>query len=376
MDDFLQPAYGGRSLADVLPAVALALGQEVPGWPSESSELVLPQAPAYVVFLVDGLGADLLATHAHAAPYLSSLLTDDSVGTAGVPSTTATSLTSLGTGLTPGGHGVVGFTSRVPGSDRLLNALYWDRDIDPVQWQPHPTRLQLLTAAGVHVTTVNKREFRSSGLTVAAQRGGDWIDADRVGERVAGAVTAAAHQPSLTYLYDGDLDWTGHRYGVASSQWLQQLAIIDAEAEQLRDALPSHARLVVLADHGMVDASDPDRRIDVDEDPAYRDGVVLIGGEARFRHVYCASGAVQDVRDRWRGLLPEAALVLSRDEAIACGWFGDVSASVLPRLGDVVAAARDNWGLFSSVDFSYETRLVGLHGSITPVEMRIPLLVT
>jgi hypothetical protein len=53
-----------------------------------------------------------------------------------------------------------------------------------------------------------------------------------------------------------------------------------------------------------------------------------------------------------------------------------VSASVLPRLGDVVAAARDNWGLFSSVDFSYETRLVGLHGSITPVEMRIPLLVT
>jgi hypothetical protein len=376
MDDFLQPAYGGRSLADVLPAVALALGQEVPGWPSESSELVLPQAPAYVVFLVDGLGADLLATHAHAAPYLSSLLTDDSVGTAGVPSTTATSLTSLGTGLTPGGHGVVGFTSRVPGSDRLLNALYWDRDIDPVQWQPHPTGFQLLAAAGVQVTTVNKREFRSSGLTVAAQRGGDWIDADRVGERVAGAVTAAAHQPSLTYLYDGDLDWTGHRYGVASSQWLQQLAIIDAEAEQLRDALPSHARLVVLADHGMVDASDPDRRIDVDEDPAYRDGVVLIGGEARFRHVYCASGAVQDVRDRWRGLLPEAALVLSRDEAIACGWFGDVSASVLPRLGDVVAAARDNWGLFSSVDFSYETRLVGLHGSITPVEMRIPLLVT
>jgi hypothetical protein len=376
MDDFLEPAYGGRSLADVLPAVALALGQRVAGWPTESPQLVLPPAPAYVVFLVDGLGADLLAGHAHAAPYLSSLLTADATGTAGVPSTTATSLTSLGTGLTPGGHGVVGFTSRVPGSDRLLNALYWDREIDPVQWQPHPTGFQLLAAAGVQVTTVNKREFRGSGLTVAAQRGGDWIDADRVGERVAGAVTAAAHQPSLTYLYDGDLDWTGHRYGVASSQWLQQLAIIDAEAEQLRDALPAHARLVVLADHGMVDASDPERRIDVDDDPAYRDGVVLLGGEARFRHVYCTSGAVEDVRARWSELLADAALVLTRDEAIARGWFGDVSAPVRPRLGDVIAAARDDWGLFSSVDFAYETRLVGLHGSITPVEMRIPLLVT
>jgi hypothetical protein len=376
VEGFLEPAYGGRSLADVLPAISYALGAGVPGWADQAPALTLPVAPAYVVFLVDGLGADLLEAHAHAAPFLSSLLTADATGTAGVPSTTATSLTSLGTGLPPGAHGVVGFTSRVPGSDRLLNALSWDKDVDPVQWQPHPTGFQRLAAAGVQVTTVNKREFRGSGLTVAAQRGGEWIDADRVGERVAGSVTSAAYRPSLTYLYDGDLDWTGHRYGVASSQWLQQLAIIDAEAEQLRDALPSHARLVVLADHGMVDASDPARRIDVDDDPAYRDGVALLGGEARFRHVYCAAGAVADVRARWRELLGGAALVLSREEAIACGWFGEVSPAVLPRLGDVVAAAREDWGLFSFADFPYETRLVGLHGSMTPVEMRIPLLVT
>src|SRR4029077_1098865 len=130
----------------------------------------LPPASAYVVFLVDGLGADLLASHAHAAPDLASLLKPDATPTAGAPPTTATSLTSLGTGLTPGAHGVVGFTSRVPGSDRLLNALFWDKDVDPVQWQPHQTGFQTLAAAGVHVTTVNKREFRGSGLTVAAHR--------------------------------------------------------------------------------------------------------------------------------------------------------------------------------------------------------------
>jgi hypothetical protein len=371
--EFLEPAYGGRSLADVLPSAARALGLRVPGWPEEPP-LLFPESPAYVLFLVDGLGADLLAAHAHAAPYLASLLRPESVGTAGVPSTTATSLTSLGTAMVPGAHGVVGFTSRVPGSDRLLNALFWDKDVDPLQWQPHPTGFQILTAAGVQVTTVNKREFRTSGLTLAAHRGGDWVNADRVGERVAGAVAAAQTRPSLTYLYDGDLDWTGHRYGVASAQWLQQLAIIDAEAEQLRDALPAHARLLVVADHGMVD-SDGGHRIDVDQDPAFREGVVLLGGEARFRHVYCAAGAVADVLSCWGELLGEAALVLSRDEAIARGWFGAVATPVLPRLGDVVAVASADWGMFSSVDFPYETRLVGLHGSLTPVEMRIPLLV-
>jgi hypothetical protein len=374
-DHFLEPAYGSRSLADVLPAVARALGAESgsPVAPTATT-FDLPAAAAYVVFLIDGLGSDLLAAHGHAAPYLSSLLGPGSTGTAGVPSTTATSLTSLGTGLTPGAHGVVGFTSRVPGSDRLLNALFWDKDVDPLQWQPHPTGFQTLSAAGVHVTTVNKREFRGSGLTVAANRGGDWVDADRVGERVAGAVAAAMTTPSLTYLYDGDLDWTGHRYGVASAQWLQQLAMIDAEAEQLRDAMPGHARLVVVADHGMVDCPDH-HRVDLDADPTYRDGVVLLAGEARFRHVYCAGGAVADVAARWTELLGDRADVLTRDQAVTRGWFGAVSSSVLPRIGDVVAAARDDWGLFSSVDFPYELRLVGLHGSLTPVEMRIPLLV-
>ena len=63
-----------------------------------------------------------------------------------MPSTTATSLTSLGTGLPPGAHGLVGFTSRVPGTGKLLNALFWDTDVDPIEWQPHPTAFALLQA--------------------------------------------------------------------------------------------------------------------------------------------------------------------------------------------------------------------------------------
>ncbi|MEJ7796808.1 MAG: alkaline phosphatase family protein, partial [Nocardioides sp.] len=205
--EFLEPAYGHRSLGDVVPAVAVALGVE---GTLPRTGLELPDAASYVVFLVDGLGSRLLERYAHAAPYLSSLLVDQQPGTAGVPSTTATSLTSFGTGLTPGAHGLVGFTSRVPGTDKLLNALLWDKEVDPLEWQPHPTAFDLLTAAGVPVTVVNKREFWGSGLTVAAHRGADFVGADRVGERLAGAVLAASARPSLTYLYDGDLDWTGH----------------------------------------------------------------------------------------------------------------------------------------------------------------------
>jgi hypothetical protein len=371
---FVEPAYGSRSLVDVLPAVGAAIGvQHRPGAPT-SAALLLPEAPAYVVFLVDGLGARLLERYADAAPYLSSLLATQQPGTAGVPSTTATSLSSLGTALPPGAHGLVGFTSRIPGTDRLLNALSWDRKVDPKEWQPHATAFTGLRLNGATVTVINKREFRSSGLTVAAQRGADFVGADRVGERIAAAVAGSTERPSLTYLYDGDLDWTGHRYGLASAQWLQQLVMVDAEAEQLRDSLPPDVRLLVVADHGMVD-SPPESRIDVDREVVLRDGLALIGGEARFRHLYCRNGAVPDVAATWRSVLGDRADVLTRDEALARGWFGPVEAHVLPRLGDVIVACRGNHAVVSTVDFSYESSLIGLHGSLSPDEMLIPLLV-
>ena len=371
MSAFQEPAYGERSLGDVLPAVAAALGTPVGVAPSG---LVLPDAPSYVVFLVDGLGDELLRRYAHAAPYLSALQAGQQPGTAGVPSTTATSLTSLGTGLTPGAHGLVGFTARVPGTDQLLNHLFWDQDVDPLEWQPHPTAFSALRTAGVSVTVVNKRAFDGSGLTVAAHRGATYVGADRVGERIAAAVAASGDRPSLTYLYDGDLDWTGHKWGIASSQWLMQLSMVDAEAEQLREALPPEVRLLVVADHGMVD-SPVEGRTDVDDHPDLRDGLALLGGEARFRHLYCRNGAVDDLVATWSEVLGERAEVMTRETAIHRGWFGPVDASVLPRLGDVVVACRGDHAVMSTTDFPYENQLVGLHGSLTPDEMLIPLLV-
>lgn len=372
---FVDPAYGSRSLADVLPAVAEALGYGggESAVASDDSVLELPEASSYVVLLVDGLGAEQLSDHAHVAPYLGSLLMESLPGTAGVPSTTATSLTSLGTGLPPGAHGIVGYTSRVPGTGRLLNALQWDAAVDPVVWQPHDTQFTRLARRGAEVTVVSRPEFARSGLTAAAHRGARYVGAGDHLERVAAARAAAAVAGSVTYVYDGDLDWTGHRFGVSSPAWRHQLATIDADVEQLRDELPASARLVVVADHGMVDCA-ADDRTDIDRHPELRDGLYLLAGEARFRHLHVAAGALDDVVAAWREFFGPRAVVLTRDEAVGRGWFGPVDGPVRPRLGDVIVAATGGHGIFSSVDFSHETTLVGLHGSLTPAEMNIPIL--
>ena len=110
----IRPAYGSASLGDLMPSIGAHVG--VPG--CEDDPLRLPPANRYVVVLVDGLGWNLLRGVAREVPYLASLLGEARPITAGVPSTTVTSLASLGTGLPPGQHGMVGYTSRVPSTGR------------------------------------------------------------------------------------------------------------------------------------------------------------------------------------------------------------------------------------------------------------------
>jgi hypothetical protein len=364
------PQYGKSSLAELLPSVAATLGLA-----GTDNTLNLPSAERYVVLLVDGLGELSLLDAGDDAPYLAGLLDGADTLTAPLPSTTATSLTSLGTGLPPGAHGVAGYTTRIPGSDRLLNALDWDPTVDPLRWQPHRTVFDRLAGAGVAASVVNRRRFQGSGLSVASMGGATFIGANTAGERIAAAASAAAAvAPSLTYTYEADLDATGHRQGCDSPAWRHQLRIVDETAARLRAALPRDACLIVTGDHGMVDVP-LGSRLDVDTEPDLMDGVELFGGEARFRQLYCAEGAAQDVTACWRERLGADALVLSRSDAITAGWFGDVAAPVYDRLGDVIIACLGETAVLSKGRFPTETRLIGLHGSLTAEEMLVPLLV-
>ncbi len=362
------PGLGGRATIDqVMPSVAAALG--APGF---TNTLALPEAPRYVVFLVDGLGLDLLREHADAAPFLSSLKNVEDV-VCGVPSTTSTSLTSLGTGLQAGMHGMVGYTSRVPGSGQRLNSLKWDQPVDPLIWQPHRTVLERVQDAGIAASSVNDAKFADSGLTLCSQRGVPFHGIDSIWERLDVVIEVVESAPrAMTYAYESRLDHTGHAKGCQSEDWRTMLSTIDAELADLREELPRDTVLLVTADHGMIDLP-PNDRFDIDSSPTLLDDVTLLAGEARFRHVYTRSGAAPDVAARWQAELGERALVRTQDGIE--DWFGPIADDVRGRIGDVVVAALGDFAMFSSRDFAIEFKMTGFHGSISEAELRIPVLV-
>lgn len=365
------PSYGTAALADLSSSLLASLDPETP---SAQNVLGLPPTRRACLLIVDGLGWELLRDHPAAAPFLSELARNSRPITAGFPSTTVTSLGSICTGRPPGQHGILGYQVAIPGENRLLNGLRWDASVDPLTWQPLPTIYERAAAAGIAAVHVAQGSFRGTGLTVATMRGADFRPANSMGALAAqGATALRDNDRAFVTVYHGDLDGAGHVFGVASDAWYNQLAHVDKLAEHLAGALPAGTMMYVTADHGMVDIS-ADDKFDVDAHPELRSGLALLGGEPRARHLYARRGAAADVLATWSEVLGDRAWVLPRDEAISEGWFGQVAAAMTSRIGDVVAAAGGSLALVATQAEPRESRLVGMHGSLTPAEQLVPAL--
>lgn len=368
--------YGSGALADVLPSALAALGV------AETNPLALPAAPCVVVLLVDGLGWNLLRAHAEHAPFLTSLA--GAPLTAGFPSTTATSMTSLGIGLPPGEHGIVGYTCRLDGLAEPINWLRWQgassgadlrEQAPPETVQPQPTAFERAGRAGVSVSVVSGRAFRDSGLTRAALRGGTYVPVLTPADMIAGVAAAAAQaRPALVYGYLHELDLIGHVYGVDSLAWRTQLRLVDSEIGLLASLLPADTQLLVTGDHGMVDVPDA-AKIDYDAEPDLADGIAMIAGEARVRYLYAEPTDLPAVQRRWADRVGDRGAVLTRDEAIERGWFGPhVSDAARFRIGDLVVLATADLAVVRRRAEPGLSTLIGQHGALTDDELLVPLL--
>jgi len=366
----VRPAYGSASLADLMPSVSAVLG--VPGATDVLGlGAALDGVDRIAVLLVDGLGTYQIPVAAAHAPILGEL--PARALTSGFPSTTPVSLVTLGTGALPGAHGILGFTLRKPDGG-ILNHIRWGDDPDPAKWQPQPTRFETAMAAGLPVTQVTRPEFEGTGLTVAANRGATFsgaADPLTLSDRMLEALS----RPGLVYGYHPDLDHHGHGTGVDSPPWQEAAREVGRLVTRLAEGLPEGAALLVTADHGQLNVP-AEGRIDMGRDPVLAAGIVAVAGEPRVRYLYVEDGARDDVIAAWRGVLGESAWVLTREEAIAGGWYGPVPPEHESRLGDVVVICLGRTVIVAS---GWEPpavgQLVAYHGSVTAAEMTIPLLI-
>ena len=361
-------------LSQITPSLFASLGLE-----SAVDHLNIGVSPngRELLFLIDGFGINTFVQYADVMPTMSRMFNHGLIQTA-FPSTTATSLATLTTGAMPGAHGMLGYTVQVPRSGgRLLNALKWDERVDPENWQPVETLFQRATAAGINVTHVAAKRYENSGFTRAVFRGANYKGANVVADLVSETKAALHATPSFVYLYVNDLDSAGHSDGVGSDKWIAALSMIDQMVSQLMKEVPKGTRIWITSDHGMVNVEE---KIVIGQDNPLLEGVSVVAGEPRARHIYLTNdspAARSDAASLWQQYLQEKALVLTREQAISSNLFGaDVSADAVDRMGEIIAIARGGLVLLDAERADKEGAMVGHHGGDSDIESQVGLLTT
>jgi hypothetical protein len=322
-------------------------------------------ASRVVVLLLDGLGWNQLEQHRAHMPMLSSF--SGSHITTVAPSTTATALTSLVTGLAPGEHGLIGY--RIDMGDTVMNVLRWGdehgdlrRRYPPQQVQPCPPFL------GLSVPVISKAELEGSGFTQAHLSG-----VKSMGWRAASSIAvtirhALDNGETFVYAYYDGIDKIAHERGFGP-YYEAELRAADALVEQIVSLLPPDTVLLVTADHGQVHVGENT----IIPSPSLMDHVDHQSGEGRFRWLHARrgrEGALWDAAQQYR----DVAWIVTRSQVLDEQWFG-------ARVPDYVARRMGDVALVPYAPVSFEEPLDGgafdlvcRHGSLTADEMLVPLL--
>lgn len=309
------------------------------------------------------------------------------------PSTTATALSTLHSGLEPAEHGILGYRMLIPELDVVANMIKFapatddgpdllERGLDPVRFFGVETVYDRLRAAGVRATSVVNKRFQGSGLTRMLHRGEQIVHlaATDLAVRLRHWLQETAGQRAYLYAYWDLTDVFGHEYGPDTEEvdvelrtflLLLQRELFDTlSVPQARDCL-----FVFTSDHGQTAVSLADS-VPLLEHPELQSRLrALPAGGSRATYLYLKPGETDFVRDYFERHLSHAFAVLGRREAIEMGLFGErpFSTRALARLGDLIVLGKTRSTLF--YPFKPDRKRIevkGIHGGLSEEEMLVP----
>jgi predicted AlkP superfamily pyrophosphatase or phosphodiesterase len=336
--------------------------RSVPGW----MPAPVTGARQTVLLVLDGLGWLQLEALAHLCPTLRRLAGGPITTVA--PSTTATALTSISTGLVPGEHGVVGYRMEVQGE--ILNVLRWGTGTGDARKRIRPTFVQPVPAfLATSITAVTRADFTGSGFTAAHLQGvrhRGWRMPSTLATQVAGAIGSGE---TFVYAYYDGIDKVAHEFGFGPA-YEAELVAADRIVADVLAALPPEVVLLVTADHGQV-------IVGTNTEPLQAELLRMVrvqSGEGRFRWLHARSGAAKELLAAAKDLHGHHAWVLGVDEMLSAGWLGNpVTSAARSRLGDIALVPFTDTSFDDPAD-NGPYPLLSRHGSLTPEEMLVPLL--
>lgn len=336
----------------------------------------------YVFVLVDGLGI-MLKDRFPVGGFFASTLSQTLHSV--FPSTTAVALTSLATAEWPARHGLPGWWTYFPEHDRVLAPLRWSERGTGSAGEALGMRVEKEIPAAPAArdftsesAIVFPREIRGGAYGAWAHSGSGARHYRRV-EAIPRLVTSILNRSrsrTHTYVYIPSVDSLCHKVGVADGAVTAEVARVDRMLTRLRDRLPGNVRIVVTADHGLVDVPE-DRQFTLDaSDPLMRHLRTGPTGEPRTPVFHIKEGHEDGFRAAFAGHPAGPFFHLHTTASLhKKGLLGkaDMSAAALRNWGDLIGLSSEPVILEYTTSEHGAVGFTGFHGGLLPDEMRVPL---
>lgn len=407
MDEFLLPQYttavGGTTIANVPATLAQWFDVDFAGLPplpeSHWHTAVGGRSARRVVLItLDALGQNLIEhTPELFAPWLDTAVVNETI-TSVFPSTTVNALSCLWTGVAPADHGLIGLNlyfpqfgtvgqmlAMSPALVRVPNALLEaEGGLSTETFLPVPSVGEQLARAGIPTYAYRPYEIKDSVLSQMHGRGveknsGVFSLADML-QHIRHKLETSTPERFFISAYWPVIDTLSHVYGPFSPHVTAELrAIVHQIQTLLLDPLSAEAWrdtiICLVADHGQ---SNMPHHLFVDSDPDLQ-RLLLIenSGEPRTPYLYARQGQKEALHTYLRTHFEAQMIPLTAEEIVTHGLLGPQppAPEIAQRLGDVVPLMHAGWGLIPTLAREKIKRFVGMHGGLTPDEMRVPWLV-
>lgn len=376
------PDYGADGLYDLASSLRAWLHDPEVAWPV--GEVAAGEKALVILLVIDGLGDNFLADegqglalHAARRRALTSVC----------PSTTASAVTTLMTGVAPAVHGLNGWFIHDQRFGGVLAPLPLTlRGGPPVEAFRLLSRLcptpSMFHHARRTVNLVSPADIAFSRFSLHHARGAHiepYEGMDDFGAAILAMADALREDGGLIHAYYPGFDGRSHRYGCRSPEVLACLARLDRLFVRLQRALAGRdVRIVVTADHGFIDAS-PERCVDLPaEGEVARMLAAPLFGERRLAFCRVRGGAETDFEAWAAAELAGKGVAVPGEAFLASGLLGPGLAHrrLRERVGTHVLLMEPGWTIVDHVEGETAHELIGVHGGLSADEMRVPLIVT
>jgi hypothetical protein len=380
------PDYAGGSIVNLMASIAAALGAS--HWPYPLLRLLEPAllgGRSHILLLVlDGLGYRYLC---EARP--TSSLRQHLCGciTSVFPSTTATAVTALMTGLPPQQHGLTGWHVYFEEIDAVGTVLPFrvrptdepltQRGLQPAEVFDYPA---FFDRVPVRTFVVSPSDILNSEYNTAhsgrAERCGYGSIAQSF--EVIETCLRGAGERKFVYAYYPHLDSSAHQHGIGARHTTEVFRRLEAAVGRLLRALAgADVTVLITADHGFIDAPQ-ERRVELDDHPRLAATLARpLCGERRVAYCYVRPGQERAFEEYVRDELSDRALLYASPRLMQEGWFGPgvPHPKLASRIGDYVLVMTDRATIKDWMPGEKRHQLIGVHGGVTEEEMLVPLAV-